>query len=353
MTTMSDVARVAGVSAKTVSRVFNDDPHVSPETRERVRWAMAKLNYVPNMLARSFRAGADAAVGLAFPDIADPFFAAMTSSIEEELFARSMAVVVTSIGGDPDRERANLEALLRRQISGLIVATVSRDQSYLRVWQARTPIIFVDRPPSKLSATTVIEDDLDGSRQAVRHLARHGHQRIAFVGLSTYVATTDRRLDGYRAAVLELGLANDPALVCLARQSPDDVADDLVQLLQSADPPTAVFSVSIPCTMALVLALQRAGRTDVALVGFGDFPMAQALSPAVTVIDQDPARLGRVAVDRLIKTIDDPQGKVRRKTVLPVRLIPRGSGELPPSKPSTLLMRLAGSLSEGDAVNVS
>ena len=176
MTTMSDVARVAGVSAKTVSRVFNDDPHVSPETRERVRWAMAKLNYVPNMLARSFRAGADAAVGLAFPDIADPFFAAMTSSIEEELFARSMAVVVTSIGGDPDRERATLEALLRRQISGLIVATVSRDQSYLRVWQERTPIVFVDRPPSKLSATTVIEDDLDGSRQAISHLARHGHR---------------------------------------------------------------------------------------------------------------------------------------------------------------------------------
>ena len=96
MTTMRDVARIAGVSAKTVSRVFNDDPHVTPETRERVRWAMERLNYVPNMLARSFRSGADAAVGLAFPDIADPFFAAMTSSIEEELFGRDMAVVVTS-----------------------------------------------------------------------------------------------------------------------------------------------------------------------------------------------------------------------------------------------------------------
>ena len=79
-------------------------------------------------------------------------------------------------------------------------------------------------------------------------------------------------------------------------------------------------------------ALQRAGRTDVAVVGFGDFPMADALSPAVTVIDQDPARLGRVAVDRLTDLIGDPGGKVRRKTVLPVRLIPRGSGELPPAK---------------------
>ena len=97
MTTMRDVARVAGVSAKTVSRVFNDDPHVTEETRERVRWAMQKLHYVPNLLARSFRAGADAAVGLAIPDIADPFFAAMTSSIELDLMRRGMAVVVTSL----------------------------------------------------------------------------------------------------------------------------------------------------------------------------------------------------------------------------------------------------------------
>ncbi|HWN60283.1 MAG TPA: LacI family DNA-binding transcriptional regulator, partial [Streptosporangiaceae bacterium] len=115
MTTMRDVARVAGVSAKTVSRVFNDDPHVTEETRDRVRWAMQKLNYVPNLLARSFRAGADTAVGLAVPDIADPFFATMTSSIEEDLIGRGMAVVVTSLGHGPERERSALEALLRRQ----------------------------------------------------------------------------------------------------------------------------------------------------------------------------------------------------------------------------------------------
>src|SRR5258708_35872514 len=93
---MRDVARVAGVSAKTVSRVFNDDPHVTEETRERVRWAMQKLNYVPNLLARSFRAGSDPAVGLAVPDIADPFFAAITSSIERDLGGRGMAGVAST-----------------------------------------------------------------------------------------------------------------------------------------------------------------------------------------------------------------------------------------------------------------
>ena len=330
MTTMRDVARVAGVSAKTVSRVFNDDPHVTEETRERVRWAMQKLNYVPNLLARSFRAGADAAVGLAVPDLADPFFATMTSSIELDLVSRGMAVVVTSLHHGADRERTALEALLRRQISGLIVVSVSADQSYLAPWQERTPMVFVDRAPRGLSGVYVIEDDLGGAREAVTHLARHGHRRVAFFGVSTPVTTTHRRLKGYRSAVAENGLADRPDLVCMPFESPEESAAELVKRLAAPDPPTAVFSSNIPCTMALVLALHQAERTDIAVVGFGDIPMAEALAPAVTVLDQDPAGLGRIAVERLLQRIEDPHAPLRRRTVLPVRLIPRGSGELPP-----------------------
>jgi LacI family transcriptional regulator len=331
MTTMRDVARVAGVSAKTVSRVFNDDPHVTQETRERVRWAMQKLNYVPNMLARSFRTGADAAVGLAVPDLGDPFFAEMTSSIEVDLVERGMAVVVTRLGRGADSERSALEALLRRQISGLIVACVSPDQAYLTPWQERTPMVFVDRAPRGLSGVYVIEDDLGGARQAVVHLAGHGHRRVAFLGVSTPVTTTQRRLKGYRSAVAENGLDDNPDLVCVSAESAGEAAAEMVKRLEAPDPPTAVFSSTILCTMALVPALQRAGRTDVAMVGFGDIPMAAALVPAVSVIDQDPAGLGRVAVERLVQRIEDPGAPVRRRTVLPVHLIPRGSGELPPA----------------------
>jgi LacI family transcriptional regulator, galactose operon repressor len=336
MTTMRDVARVAGVSAKTVSRVFNEDPHVTEETRERVRWAMQKLNYVPNLLARSFRAGADAAVGLAVPDIADPFFAAMTGSIEVDLVGRGMAVVITSLfhagRGElaAERERTALEALLRRQISGLIVACVSADQSYLAPWQERTPLVFVDRAPKGLSGVYVIEDDLGGAREAVTHLIGHGHRRVAFLGVSTPVTTTRRRLKGYRTALAENGLDISPDLICMPAESADEAAAELVKRLAAPNAPTAVFSSNIPCTMALIQALQRAERTDIALVGFGDFPMAAALDPAVTVVDQDPARLGHTAVERLLQRIEDPDNESRRRTVLPVRLIPRGSGELRP-----------------------
>jgi LacI family transcriptional regulator len=336
MTTMRDVARVAGVSAKTVSRVFNDDPHVTAETRERVRWAMQKLNYVPNLLARSFRTGADPAIGLAVPEIADPFFAAMTSSIEVDLVSRGMAVVITSLyhGGRgalaAEGERSALEALLRRRISGLIVACVSADQAYLAPWQERTPIVFVDRAPKGVSGVYVIEDDLGGAREAITHLASHGHRRVAFLGVSTPVATTRRRLSGYRSALADNGLDDSPGLVCTPTESPEECAAELVKRLAAPNPPTAVFSANIPCTMALVLALRKADRGDIAVVGFGDFPMAAALAPAVTVIDQDPAQLGHVAVERLLQRIGDPQSEPRRRTVLPVRLIPRGSGELRP-----------------------
>jgi LacI family transcriptional regulator len=336
MTTMRDVARVAGVSAKTVSRVFNDDPHVTAETRDRVRWAMQKLNYVPNLLARSFRAGADTAVGLAVPDIADPFFAAMTGSIEVDLVGRGMAVVITSLSqGGPrgqvaERERSALEALLRRQISGLIVACVSADQSYLAPWGERTPIVFVDRAPKGLSGVYVIEDDVSGARQAVTHLAGYGHRRVAFFGVTLPVATTRRRLKGYRTALAENGLDTSSDLICMPAESPAEAAAEMVKRLAVPGAPTAVFSCNIPCTMALVQALHQAERTDIAVVGFGDFPMAAALTPAVTVVDQDPARLGHIAVERLLARIEDPGSEPRRRTVLPVRLILRGSGELRP-----------------------
>ena len=193
-------------------------------------------------------------------------------------------------------------------------------------------MVFVDRAPKGLSGVCVIEDDLGGTREAVTHLAGHGHRRVAFLGVSTPVTTTRRRLKGYRSAVAENGLYDSPDLICMPAESADESAAELIKRLEAPDAPTAVFSSNIPCTMALVLALQRAERTDVAVVGFGDFPMAAALAPAVTVVDQDPAGLGRIAVERLLAAHRGSRSEQpRRRTVLPVRLIPRGSGELPPA----------------------
>lgn len=233
-----------------------------------------------------------------------------------------------SLGHDPERERPTVESLLRRQIVGLIAAPVAHDQSYLVPWQDRTPVVFVDRAPSGITADFVVEDDHAGAREAVDHLVGHGHHRIAFIGDSTYIATTKLRLEGYKAALVDSGLTVDPDLIRLTGVSAEEAATDAMALLAGPAAPTAIFSSNARCTMALVPALQQIGHTDIALVGFGDFPMAASLRPAVSVIDQDPRRLGQVAVERLLQRMKTPEKRMKRETILPVRLIKRASSEL-------------------------
>src|SRR3954468_18260168 len=239
---MREVAALAGVSAKTVSRVLRNDRYVSDEVRLRVERAVAELQYVPNALARTFRSGSDNAIGVAVPDISDPFFAALTHAVETVARARGSAVIVTSLGSDEAGERAGLEALLGRQLAGLIATPISRDQSYLAPWLSRTTIVFVDRPPRGVKADSVIEDDVAGAREATAHLLAHGHRRVAFIGDTLEIATTARRLKGYRDALAQAGLDAEAGLVVLEADTGLTSADLTAELLAFPEPPTAIFS---------------------------------------------------------------------------------------------------------------
>ncbi|VXC45435.1 LacI family DNA-binding transcriptional regulator [Plantibacter sp. T3] len=322
MATMQDVASLAGVSSKTVSRVFNDDPHVLPETRSRVESAMRELNYVPNVLARTFRAGRSSSVGVAVPDVVDPFFAAVVRAVEEVCSVSGITTLVTSIGDDPARERAVLDSLLRSQLMGLVLAPVAEDQSWLAPWAEHTPIVFVDRAPGGLDADSFVEDDHRGAYLATRHLLEHGHTRVAFIADSAHPPSTRRRLEGYRSAIAESGIDLDDTLVSLDATDREPAAAVVDGLLGLASPPTALFSANARVTMALVPALRSRG---IASLGFGDFPMADQLDPAVSVIEQDPARLGRLAATRALARFGDADGEHERSTVVPVGLLLRES----------------------------
>jgi LacI family transcriptional regulator len=324
VSTMRQVAERAGVSAKTVSRVINNDRYVSDDVRQRVEQAIAELNYVPNALARTFRSGRDTTIGVAVPDISDPFFATLTRAIEEVARLRGVAVVVTSLGDDPDNERPGVEALLSRQITGLISTPTSATQSYLKPWRDRTPMVFIDREPSKLTADSVVEDDVGGAYAATRHLIEHGHRRIGFLGAPVSIATTPRRLHGYRTALAEADITEDPKLVSLVTDD-DQASKAVLEQLGLEQPPTALFSSNARCSISIIPVLQSIDRSDIALVGFGDFPLAASLQPALTVLDQDPIAVGRTAATRLFDRIDHPNRRLKRKTVLPVQLVQRGS----------------------------
>ncbi|MCV7193901.1 LacI family DNA-binding transcriptional regulator [Mycolicibacterium brumae] len=325
MTTMADVARLAGVSAKTVSRVYNDDPHVDPGTRERVRAAIDELGYVPNTLARTFRTGEPAAVGLAVPDISDPFFAAIAHAVEAEANRRGMAVVMTSTGLDPADERRRVEALLRRQLSGLILAPTADDHRYLEPWAQRVPVVFVDRAPRRLAADHFLDDDRGGAAAATEHLLDLGHRRIAFIGDSELLPTIANRLEGYRKALAEKGIGDDETLVVMGVDDRPGARSALRELMALPEPPTALFLANARASIACVPALRDLGVAGLSLIGFGDFPMADALDPALTVIDQNPAKLGGLAIARVLDRIDHPGRRFRRGNVEPVRLIERAS----------------------------
>jgi len=328
MTTMRDVAARAGVSAKTVSRVLRKDRYVTEEVRSRVLAAVDELRYVPNTLAVTFRSGQDTAIGVAVPDIADPFFAKIIKAVEIEARRRGAAVIVSSLGYDAQHEQDAVETLLKRQVRGLICCPVAADQSYLKPWQDRTPLVFIDRTPQKLMADSVVEDDLGGAQAMLHHLLEHGHRRIAFLGDSTRLSTTTLRLQGYRKALAAAGLSVDDALVVLGGTTPAHLDEALAALRRLQDPPSALFSSNGRLSMDVLPAVRRMGWSDVAMVSFGDFPMAQFLDPAITVMDQDPDSVGHAAAERLFARIAQPDRRMKRRTVLPVSLVERQSCQL-------------------------
>ena len=332
MVTMREVAARARVSQKTVSRVFNDDPHVRPETRERVRGVMRDLGYVANPIAGVFRSGRVPVLGIAVPDVGDPFFAVIVSAVDAVAREADMSTLVASLGHDPDREEDVVRNLLRRAPSGLIMAPVGSDQGYLDVTAAGLPVVFVDREPVGHDSDVIHHDDAAGVRLAVEHLIEHGHRRIAFTGDSSDLPTTRERLRVHREVLREHGLDCRPEFERLGVVD-ERTADEAIRGITGlAEPPTAVFSSNAACTMLLVPPLLAAGLS---LVSFGDFPMASSIAIPVCVVDQDPAEMGSLAAERILARArararargaadSGAAGSVKR-TVLPVRLIHRGS----------------------------
>lgn len=324
---LTDVAAAAGTSAKTASRVLNGDPRVAVETRARVERAIAELHYRPDPLARSLRKGTDETIGVVIDSIADPFFASVTSEIEKVAFAGGLTVTVASTGRSADRERLLLDGMVRRKVAGVVVAPASLNHAYLS--GASCAVVFIDRGPVELDVDAVLVDDYHGARTAVGHLIAHGHRRIAYVGDLPNMETADQRLAGYRAEHEAAGLPVDESLIAADCSEIADATERSEQLLARRDPPTAFFTANTRSSMGVAPALHALSRTDVALVGFGDFFMAASLQPAVTVIDHSPEVIGQLAAERLFHRLAGSTEPSRRIEA-PLRLIVRGSGELRP-----------------------
>ncbi len=329
--TLADVAREVGVSAKTVSRVLNQDGPVSARTREQVLAAVAQLGFQPNLMARNIRVGGpDTTIGLVVPDLGNPFFGAVARAIEDTVRDRGLTLLMGSSADDPARERALTDKFLSRRVSILmVVPSVGADHSHLRSHRMTgLPVIFLDRPGAGLSTDSIVSSNRAGAHDGVTHLITHGHRRIGFIGdLPLKLYTRRERLAGYRTALQVAGLPYDRSLITNAHDQ-HAAATATSQLLDLTDPPTALFAGNNIVALGIVAELSRSNRKDIAVVSFDDLPLAEALEPALTVVAQDPEEIGRTAAATALARLDGDRSRSRTTTV-PTRLIIRGSGERP------------------------
>ena len=329
--TMRDVAALAGVGVKTVSRVVNDVPTVAPELVQRVRTAAGKLGYRPNLTAASLRrtGGRTNTIGLLLEDVSNPFSSAVHRAVEDYARHRDVLVLAGSLDEDPRRERELARTLIDRRVDGLIIMTASQDHRYVvPEQQTGTSFVFIDRLPSPLLADAIISDNRGGAQTAVRHLLRTHCRTVAYFGDDPSIPTARQRFLGFHDALAQAGLWPDAGLIRHGLRRAEEARRAALDLLASARP-EGVFSSQNLVTIGVVAALHELGlQHQIAHVGFDDIPLAAVIEPGITVMAQDPAEVGRRAAERLFKRIHGDQSPPTIITI-PTRLLVRGSGELP------------------------
>nr|WP_284295040.1 LacI family DNA-binding transcriptional regulator [Luteimicrobium album] len=330
---MRDVAALAGVSQKTVSRVVNDEPKVSQEARERVETAIAQLSYRPDQRAGSLRRNTTSdTIGVVVSSVANPFAAAVNRAIENEAATRGVAVLASSTDDNPEREQPTVEALLRRRVDGLVITASLPNQGYLHAEQSfGTPLVFVDRAPTGIEADVVMSDHEKGAAVGTRHLVEHGHRRIAYLGDLDSIQSARSRRAGFLAEIGRHGIPTGDCHTVMGVHDEATATAAAISLLDLAEPPTAIFSSQNLLTVGVIKALRQRGlERTVALVGFDDLPLADLLAPALTVVAQNPERIGALAADLLFDRLDGTDTPTKTH-IIPTELIPRGSGEIHPA----------------------
>ncbi|WP_326854165.1 LacI family DNA-binding transcriptional regulator [Actinocrinis sp.] len=323
--TLRQVAELSEVSLKTASRVFNGAQYVAPDTAARVRAAAEQLGFRPNTIARELRAGARSAlVGLIIGDVANPFYARIARGAERKLRAAGLRLISASSDEDPSLERALVSDLLERRVSAMLIVSSETDHGYLQAERSLgTPLVFLDRAPHDIDADAVVLDNRGGITDAVHHLLRHGHRRIAFVGDLNRLPTHLERVAAFEEALAEAGIADWNVYARDGAHDAEAAESEVRALLALPRPPTALITANNRITTGALRALRGRDQPP-ALIGFDDFDLADLLD--VTVIAHDPERMGELGVELLLDRLAGREDPARR-VLMPTRLLPRGSGE--------------------------
>jgi LacI family transcriptional regulator len=332
--TLRDVAKAAGVSFKTVSRVVNGESGVSDDIVTRVRRQVETLGYVPDERARNLRQfdSRPNSVGFVMVDVANPFFSAILRGLEDVARANDCLVLAASSDGDPHRQDQLIDTFLQRRVAGIVVVPCVDHFGPLDSQIIRSiPVVYLDGEPGEHTRDIVRTDHYGGAKAMAEHLMRFGHRDIGFLGDDPEVFSAGLRLRGYRDIMASHGLAVRDDWVLVGQH--DQVAwHGLVRdwLAGLHELPTAVLTAQNFVTIGAVRALHEANLADkIALVGFDEVELSDVVRPGISTLPQHPQNLGKRAGQLLFDRIAASDGPPIRDIWLP-QVVSRGSGELQP-----------------------
>jgi LacI family transcriptional regulator len=328
--TIRDVARLAGVSSMTVSRVINGSERVSPATRQRVEEAIDELGYVPSRLARGLIRQKTGTLALIVPDVANPFFTLVVRGAEEVARRADYRLLLCDTRSDLELEREVIEELLAHRVEGIAIAPVSdRSRTHLRrLAKFGVPFVLIDRTVEGVDSDLIVGDNEGGARRLVTHLLELGHRRIGLIVEADDVSTARHRRQGYEHALAAAGVPVDESRIVRASADPSGGIDGMRRLLTLDERPTAVFAVNNLVALGVIEAVRDAGLEvpdDVALVCFDDIEYASRMYPFLTVMAQPAETLGSLGTQLLLERIDGRARDRGRRVVLSAQFIVRKS----------------------------
>ena len=337
MPTLLDVAKRAGVSPMTVSRVVNGFGPVSPELRARVEQALAETGYMPNIVARNLRTRRTDTIALLMPDMTNPFFTTLAHGVETAAREAGISLLLANSDEREDEERRLVPMLLQRQVDGLLIIPAGTAAETVRLCREQgVPLVVVDRRPDTPGVDVVRADSEGGALELGRLLVGLGHRRVAVLSGPTSVPTAVDRATGFsRAFVEEAGLS--APLVLHGAFTIDSGHAMTLSAMRHAPRPTAIFAANNFIAIGVMHGLEELHLRvpdDVAVVGFDDLPRAMVTFPFLTVVAQPAFEMGQRSVAMLLGHLADPDAPAR-DVVLPTELVIRRSSGGPVTEPAT------------------
>ncbi|WP_397448692.1 LacI family DNA-binding transcriptional regulator [Pseudomonas sp. NA-150] len=327
MSTIKDVAAMAGISYTTVSHVLNKTRPVSDEVRLKVEAAIVALDYVPSAVARSLKAKSTLTIGLLIPNGINPYFAELARGIEDYCERNGFCVILCNSDDNPDKQRSYLRVLLEKRVDGLIVSSVGGDAEAGGLANVRTPMVVVDRDLDGVTADLVRIDHEEGAYLATCHLIGQGHQHIACICGPASTSVTQMRLAGYRRAMQEAQLAMPEHWVVESDFTSPGGYQAAVGLLDH-NPPTAIFAGNDMIGIGVLrAAAERNIRVpaDLSVIGFDDIQMSRYVYPALTTVGQSILQLGEMAAEVLLRRIAAPTTTAVEQRIVAPKIVLRES----------------------------